>query len=135
MKVRYAIGGIAIGALLAVPSGAAAAGGQVQQLSAQQCARERADIGKTAFRKKYGDKHQMRACVKRTRGKVRSALSQAGQDCQDELTQNGLPQFIDDYGSDDTGSDAMEECVAEDSDSILNPGDYVDDGSGDDSTD
>ena len=49
------------------------------------------------------------------------------------LAQNGVAQFIDDYGEDttDTVDDAMGECVAEDADQILNPDDYVDDGSND----
>ena len=64
MKLRYAIGGIAAAALLALPAGAAASqGGQVTSLTAQQCAQEKADIGKRAFHKRYGPRHAMRVCA------------------------------------------------------------------------
>jgi hypothetical protein len=130
VKVRYAIGGIAAAALLALPAGAAASqGGQVNGLAAQQCAKERAEIGKKAFRKRYGAKHTMRNCTKRTKPQVQSALGTASGDCQDELTQNGAAEFIDDYGEDagDSLENAMAECIAEDVEEILNPDDYVDD--------
>jgi hypothetical protein len=135
VKVRYAIGGIAAAALIALPAGAAASGGgQVASLTAQQCSQEKAEIGKKAFRKKYGAKHTLRSCAKRTRPQVAVALSTAGTDCQNELTQNGAAEFIDDYGEDatDTVDNAMAECLAEDADQILNPEDYVDDGEEDD---
>lgn len=134
MKFRYAIGGIAAAALLALPAGSAASlGGQVSSLTAQQCSQERAAIGKKAFRKRYGAKRTMRACAKKTKAPVAAALGTANSNCQDELAQNGVAQFIDDYGEDttDTVDDAMGECVAEDADQILNPDDYVDDGSND----
>ncbi len=134
MKFRYAIGGIAAAALLALPAGSAASlGGQVSSLTAQQCSQERAAIGKKAFRKRYGAKRTMRSCARRTKSQVATALNTANSDCQDELAQNGVAQFIDDYGEDttDTVDDAMGECVAEDADQILSPDDYVDDGSND----
>jgi hypothetical protein len=134
VKVRYAIGGIAAAALLALPAGAAAAGGgQVTSLTAQQCAQEKAAIGKKAFRKRYGVKHPMRACAKRTKAQAAAALNTANSDCQDELAENGVADFIDEYGDDatDTVDNAMAECVAEDVDEILNPDDYVDDGTDD----
>jgi hypothetical protein len=134
VRLRYAIGGIAAAALLALPAGAAASqGGQVNSVAAQQCNQERADIGKRAFRKRYGAKHTMRACVKRTRPEVSTAMGTANSDCQDELAENGATQFIDDYGEDatDTVENAMAECVAEDTDEILNPEDYVDEGEDD----
>jgi hypothetical protein len=134
MRVRYAIGGIAAAALIALPASAAAnQTGQVDGLAAQQCAQEKADIGKRAFRKKYGDKRTMRACARRTRSQVVAATGTANTDCQDELDQNGPAEFIGDYGDDETSSidAAMAECVAEDVDQILNPDDYVDD-TGDD---
>jgi hypothetical protein len=138
VKLRYAIGGIAAAALLALPAGAAASqGGQVNSVTAQQCAQEKADIGKKAFRKKYGAKHTMRSCGKRTRPQVAAALSTAGSDCQNELAQNGAAEFIDDYGDDatDTVDNAMAECIGEDADEILNPDDYVDDDGSDDGSD
>jgi len=134
VKVRYAIGGIAAAALLALPAGAAASqGGQVASLSAQQCNQERAAIGKKAFRKRYGAKHTMRACVRRTRPQVVAAVGTADSDCQQELAQSGVAEFIDDYGEDatDTLDNAMAECLDEDIDETLNPEDYEDDGEDD----
>jgi hypothetical protein len=134
VRVRYAIGGIAAAALIALPAGAAAKqGGQVEGLAALQCNQERADLGKRAFRRKYGDKHTTRSCVKRTRPQVAAAMATAAGDCQDELNENGAAEFIDDYGFDPTDSidSAMDECVAEDVDLILNPDDYVEDTEGD----
>jgi hypothetical protein len=131
VNVRYAIGGIAAAALLALPAGAAASqGGQVTSLAAQQCAQEKSEIGKKAFRKRYGIKHAMRACGKRTRPQVAAALGAAAVDCQSELAQSGVAEFIDDYGEDvtDTVEAAMEECIAEDTDEILNPDEYADEG-------
>ena len=85
VRVRYAIGGIAAAALIALPASASAShggngGGQVNGLAAQQCAQEKANIGT------------------------------------------------------DSVQSAMDECVAEDVDQILNPDDYVDD-TGDDGSD
>jgi hypothetical protein len=139
VKVRYAIGGIAAAALIALPASASASqgnSGQVNGLAAQQCAQEKSDIGNKAFRKKYGAKHTMRSCARRTVPQVVSAVNTAGGDCQDELDQIGLADFIDEYGDDASTpvADAMDECVAEDADQILNPDDYVDDGT-DDGTD
>ena len=134
MKVRYAIGGIAAAALLALPAGAAASqGGQVTSLTALQCAQERVAIGRKAFHKRYGAKHAMRACSKKAKAQVAAALSTANSDCQDELAEIGAADFIDDFGDDatDTLDNAMAECVAEDVDQTLNPDDYVDDGSDD----
>jgi hypothetical protein len=131
VKVRYAIGGILAAALIAFPAGAAAKqqGGQVESLAAQQCNQERADLGKRAFRKRYGAKHTMRNCAKRVRPQVATAMGTASADCQEELAESGAAEFIDDYGDDPTDSidNAMAECVAEDVDVILNPDDYVDD--------
>jgi hypothetical protein len=137
MKLGYAIGGIAAAALLALPASAAASqGGQANGVAAQWCNQERADLGKKAFRKRYGAKHTMRACLKRTRPDVVAAMGTANSDCADELAENGATEFIDDYGEDatDTVDNAMAECIAEDTDEILNPEDYVDEG-GDDGSD
>jgi hypothetical protein len=86
------------------------------------------DIGKKAFRKRYGAKHTMRNCSKRTKPQVAAALNTASSDCQAELAESGLAEFIDDYGEDatDTLDNAMAECISEDADQILNPEDYED---------
>ena len=131
------MGGILVAALLALPASAAAGhGGQVSTLAAQQCAKERSSIGKKAFRKRYGAKRTMRACVKRKRAHVAAATRTAVQNCQAELGENGEADFIDEYGDEPTDplESVMDECVAEGVDEILNPQDYVDDGT-DDETD
>jgi hypothetical protein len=120
--------------MLALPAGAAAAsGGQVAGLTAQQCSQERAAIGKKAFRKRYGARHTMRNCTKRTRPQVVAAIGTASSQCEDELNQDGAMDFLDTYGDDPTDSIdyAVSECVAETVDQILNPEDYLDDGSDD----
>jgi hypothetical protein len=132
VKLRYAIGGIAAAALLVLPAGSAASGGgQVTSLTAQQCAQERAAIGKKSFRKRYGAKHSMRASAKKNKAQVAVVLGTANSDCQDELAEIGAADFIDEYGADETDTldNAMAECVAEDTDQMLNPDDYGDDGS------
>jgi hypothetical protein len=124
VKVRYAIGGILVAALLALPASAAAGqGGQVSSLATQQCSQERAAIGRKAFRKRYGAKHTMKTCAKHSRTQVVTAVRAANTDCQDELNEIGEANFIDEYGDEPTDSVdyAMNECVAESVDEILNP--------------
>ena len=106
---------LAVAALLALPAVAPArqSGAGVDRVAAQQCAKERQDIGRNAFRKKYGGRQGMRNCIRRSRGPARSALQQAQAACQAELSQMGTDAFNDEYGTDDTGSDAFDECVAE----------------------
>lgn len=128
MIVRYAIGGILVAGLLALPASAAAGqGGQVASVAGQQCAKERSDVGKRVFRKRYGAKHTMRNCIKRARPKVASALSTAAEECQEELAQNGPDEFILDYAWDEeTVENAMSECIADTVDEALNPDDTGD---------
>jgi len=114
----------------------AGSGGQVSGLAAQQCAQERAIIGKKAFRKKYGAKKAMKSCVKRIRPQVAAALPVANDDCQAELAAIGIDDFIFDYGEDETSTlaDAISECVVEDVAGILTPDtgdDTLDDGTDD----
>ena len=141
MRLRYASGGISVAAIAAgllLPAGAAASqSGPVNSLAAQQCAQERATMGKKAFRKRYGAKRTMKSCMKRTRPQVAAALPSANSDCQSELAEIGATEFIDEYGEDETSSldDAMTECVAEDVDVILNPDDGDDDTADDGSDD
>jgi hypothetical protein len=111
-------------ALLVLPAGAPAKTSPVDKQAAQACAQEKKSIGRKAFTKKYGEAPRgMQNCIRRTRGKVRAAQREAEQACQAELAALGLEQFIEDYGSDETGWDAMANCVAEQADGILVPGD------------
>jgi hypothetical protein len=135
VKVGYVIGVFLVASALALPAGAAAGqGGQVPSLAAQQCAQERATVGKKAFRKRYGQKRTMRSCVRRNRARVAAVVGTAAEDCQAELSGLGETDFIDEYA--DLGLDsvdtAMNECIAEGVDQLLNPDDYVDDDGTDD---
>jgi hypothetical protein len=85
----------------------------VDKLAASTCAKERKAIGRKAFTKKYGERRSMQHCIRRTRARVRAAQQQAEQECADELAEEGFSQFAEDYGSDETGSDAMANCIAD----------------------
>ena len=126
MRVGYVIASLLAAALLALPAGAAAApAGKVASLAAQQCSQERASIGRKAFHKRYGRKGAMRACTRRHRGPVAAAVGPAAQDCQEDLADFGVADFIDVYGDESTDSldYAMSECIAEGVDDMLNPDD------------
>jgi hypothetical protein len=127
---RYAIGGTIAALLLALPVMAVAKqGGPVATVAAQQCAQERVDLGKKAFHRRYGEKHTMRNCIRRTRPKVSAAVASATENCQQELAQSGAAQFILDYAWDE---DAMSECMDLTLDDLLAPDDSGDDESDDD---
>ena len=117
-------------ALFALPASAAAGhGGRVATFASQQCAQERADVGKRGSRKRYGQKHTMRACAKRHRARVSAAVGSASQDCQADLVDFGETDFIDLYRDEPTDSldYAMAECVAGGVDEILNSDDDAED--------
>ena len=117
-------------AVFALPASATAGqGSQVDTLAGQQCAQERAEVGRRVFRKRYGQKHAMRVCAKRHRARVSAAVGSASQDCQADLVDFGETDFIDLYGDEPTDSVdyAMAECVAEGVDEILNSDDDVED--------
>ena len=84
-------------------------------------------MGKRVFRKRYGQKHAMRACARRHRARVSAAVGSASQDCQADLVDFGETDFIDLYGDEPTDSldYAMAECVAEGVDEILNSDDWM----------
>lgn len=106
----------ALAGLLALTGGAASAdasGSLVRSLAAGQCAAEKQDIGKKAFRKKYGKKG-MPACIKKGRAAARQAVSVATQDCQAELEEFGLESFLEDWTS-------FEECVGDYAEWELDP--------------
>jgi hypothetical protein len=130
VRARYAIGGILVAAVFALPASAAGGqGGQVATLAGRQCAQERAEVGRRVFRKHYGQKHAMRVCAKRHRARVSAAVGSASQDCQADLVDFGETDFIDLYGDEpnDSLDYAMAECVAEGVDEILNSDDDVED--------
>jgi hypothetical protein len=89
-------------------------------------------MGRAAFAKKYGAENPMRSCVRRNRARVRAALRSANEACQEELAELGPDEFAEEWGSDDTGFDAMAECVAFTAEDSLLPEDDSDDASDDD---
>lgn len=110
--------------MLALPASAAAKGGKpVDRLAAEACASERQEKGKAAFRKKYGERATMPACVRRTRHRARAALRNATDQCLAELEEIGPEEFAEEYGTDETGSDAFPQCVEWTAASILDPED------------
>lgn len=131
-KARYLVAALAAVLLLSLPASATAkAGGKsVDRLAAQACAKERQQLGKAAFRKKYGERATARACVRRTRSRVKTALRDATAECLAELAEIGPTEFAEDYGSDESGSDAFAVCVDDTATLILEPDDseyYEDD--------
>ncbi len=102
-------------------SAPAPAATSVDKMAAATCAKERKAIGRKAFTKKYGERRSVQSCIRRSRVKVRAAQQQAEQECADELAESGLEQFAEDYGSDETGSDAMANCVADTTEFNLEP--------------
>ena len=123
---------VAIG-LIALPACASAkgGGGQVDGFALQTCVQERQEIGHRAFARKYGQHRPMRACIRRVRPDVQQALPEAQSNCQSDLQDLGLDDFIDLYGDDATTPlpAAMAECLSEGVDEIINGDD------GDDSED
>jgi transposase len=105
----------------------AQAAASVDRAAAATCAKERKAIGRKAFTKKYGERRSMQNCIQRTRGRVRAAQTQAEQECAEELAEVGFADFAEDYGSDETGSDAMANCIADTTALILDPPDDSDD--------
>jgi hypothetical protein len=119
--------------LLAMPAVAEAKqNGPIASMAAQQCAQERVDVGRKAFRKHYGAKHAMRNCIRRTRPRIAAAVTSATDDCRQELAQDGPDQFILDWAWDeDTVENAMSECIDQAVDDSLAPDDPGDDESDD----
>ena len=121
-KARYLLASLAAVLLILPASAGAKAGGKpVDRLAAQACAKERQRIGKPAFRKKYGERATARACVRRTRSRVKAALRDASAECLAELAEIGPAEFAEDYGSDESGSDAFEQCVNDTAELNLEP--------------
>jgi transposase len=123
MPARHPLLALAAVLMLVLPaSSAAKAGGKtVDRLAAQACAKERKQIGKSAFLKKYGERAPARACLRRSRSKVKAALRDASSECLAELAEIGPAEFAEDYGTDETGSDAFEECVELTASASLDP--------------
>lgn len=76
------------------------------RLALKQCRAERADIGKQAFREKYG-KHAMRKCVRAARPAIREQIKAAATTCRSEREDIGGKAFREKYGR----HHALRKCV------------------------
>ena len=97
------------GAATAKPTAAPSAASLVNALAADACATEKAEIGKRAFRKRYGAKKPMRACVKRAKPDARKAVGEATDECLWELEEYGSEAF---YSEWETFSACVEDYAA-----------------------
>jgi hypothetical protein len=122
-RIGWTTAALVLVALVAMPSAGAAkgAGKSADRLAVGTCAKERKQMGRAAFAKKYGQRRAMRACIRRSRGKVKTAVTQATHACEQELAELGWSEFVDLYGSDETGADALAECIADQVDAALDP--------------
>jgi hypothetical protein len=126
-QVRMTRVSLAIVALVALvlgangPAPANQAGAGTERLAAQVCAKERKEIGRRVFERKYGESDAMRSCLRRARRKARVAAGQANQLCEEELAALGPEGFAEEWESDEGAGDAMAECVTYTLDSLLLP--------------
>jgi hypothetical protein len=89
----------AIGAALAVPAASSGSPTLVNSLAAGACQAEKSEIGKRAFKKRYGAKKPMRACVKRARAAARVAVGEATAECLWELGEYGSEEFYSEWAT------------------------------------
>ncbi len=87
------------GAATAGPSASASASSLVITLATDACAAEKSEIGKRVFRKRYGAKRAMRACVRKTREEARRAVHEATAECLWELEEFGPHEFYLEWGT------------------------------------
>ena len=82
---------LAVATVLAIPAGAGAAKpqGLVAALAAGECVREKAASGRSDFRKRYGQRRAMAACIRAHRGAAGAAVSVATATCHEEFEANG----------------------------------------------
>jgi hypothetical protein len=125
---------LALGAIAALPGTAVAGSGTeaaksgssslVISLTSKACAGERQQIGKRAFRKRYGaGKRAAKACSRRLRKQARDAVFEATAECQAELEDYGEEDFYLDW-------DSFSDCVVDYADWVMGGGSFEDDGSG-----
>jgi hypothetical protein len=106
-------------ALLIVPASAQAKGGLATKLATKACAQEKKEIGSRAFLKRYGRK-SMPTCVKKARTEARRAVQTATAECQAEVDDFGIDEFLEDW-------DSFEQCVADLAESEMGSDDESDD--------
>lgn len=79
--------------------------GLVGSLAAADCAREKAEVGKRAFRKRHGPRRAMARCIAANAAAAREAIAVATTACQAELDTWGLDEFLLEWES-------FSECVS-----------------------
>ena len=89
----------AVAALFALPAASASGATLVGTLAADACAAEKADLGKKAFKKRYGAKKPMKACIKRAKPQARAAVDEATDECLWELEEYGDEEFYAEWGT------------------------------------
>jgi hypothetical protein len=98
-RPAIAIVTVALLGLTALPGAAAAPGAGtsstnlVNTLATDACVAEKSEIGKKAFKKRYGAKKAMKACVKRARPDARRAVAAGTEECLAELQDFGEEEF------------------------------------------
>jgi hypothetical protein len=87
---------LALGAIVFGPGSAASAAGPAgltASIAAADCTREKAKVGKRAFRKHFGERRPMVRCIAATAPAARRAITVATNACQAELDEWGLEEF------------------------------------------
>jgi hypothetical protein len=112
-------GGVAAG-----PTATASGANLVNALATDACAAEKSDIGKKAFKKRYGAKKGMKACVKRNKADARAAVTEATDECLWELEEYGDEEFYGEWGT-------FSACVEDYAAWIMDGGGFEEDDEGD----
>lgn len=74
--------------------GSAKPTGLVGTIAAADCLREKGEIGKRTFRKRYGPRRAMARCIVQTAAEARQAIALATSTCQAELDEWGPEEFL-----------------------------------------
>jgi hypothetical protein len=108
------------GAAVAAPTASASASSLVTTLATDACVAEKSEIGKKAFKKRYGAKKGMKACVKKAKPQARQAITEATDECIWELEEYGDEEFYYEW-------DSFTACVEDYAAWIMDGGGFEDD--------
>ena len=113
MNAKTLLGIAACALALALPASQAIAGksSRSRSVASKACKAELKRKGHKAFVKKYG-KPALRNCSSKTTPAAAEAVASATNECDDELAEYGLAEFLDDYESPNF-SEAYDYCVVE----------------------
>ncbi len=111
MKLKITFAVTVLVALLVAPPALAGPGKAIAKRAAKAaCKAETADLGREAFREKYG-RRAMRACMRARAGEAIEAVENAAHECRAER-QADPEQFREDYGTNKNKRNAFGKCVA-----------------------